>query len=100
MAAQPNKSSTAMIEISRTLWTKRFVLSLVLLGGLVALPASAQTSTRGDNEGLKLFEKMLPVFMHPRCLNCHGGTNPVTGENHPDPGGAIGGIPVLGRQMV
>jgi hypothetical protein len=27
-------------------------------------------------EGMKAFEKMMPTFQHPRCLNCHGGVNP------------------------
>jgi hypothetical protein len=32
-----------------------------------------------------MFGQMMPVFTSPRCVNCHGGTNPATGVNH-EPG--------------
>ncbi len=32
---------------------------------------------------LVLFAKMMPVFKHPRCANCHGGTSPVLFIRHP-----------------
>jgi hypothetical protein len=25
---------------------------------------------------------MMPVFTHPRCINCHGAVNPTTGAGH------------------
>src|SRR5438105_1644553 len=39
-------------------------------------------------DGLTLFGALMPVLTNPRCFNCHGGTNPATGENHG--GGAVG----------
>lgn len=35
----------------------------------------------GSNS-LDLFQTMMPAFSHPRCMNCHGLTNPITGANH------------------
>src|ERR1700716_4102131 len=32
-----------------------------------------------------MFGEMMPVFSSPRCANCHGGVNPVSGANH-EPG--------------
>jgi hypothetical protein len=33
-------------------------------------------------QAVKAFKEMLPVFRHPRCLNCHGGLDPHS-EKHP-----------------
>jgi hypothetical protein len=41
---------------------------------IAAFVASAQTTTNADP--IELFAKMMPVFSHPRCVNCHGGVNP------------------------
>jgi len=30
----------------------------------------------------ELFQKMLPVIRHPRCVNCHGGVDPYSGRGH------------------
>src|ERR1700737_4793927 len=38
-----------------------------------------------NNEGLALFGEMMPVLSSPRCVNCHGGVDPVSGANH-EPG--------------
>ncbi len=35
----------------------------------------------------QLFQKLLPVVRHPRCINCHGGVNPGDSTKHG--GGAI-----------
>jgi hypothetical protein len=32
---------------------------------------------------MDLFQAMLPVIQHPRCTNCHGGVDPISGRNHP-----------------
>jgi hypothetical protein len=59
-----------------------FIVAGIVLagGGMRSVPVrAAQTD---NNEGLALFSKMMPVFTSPRCVNCHGDTNPVTGENH------------------
>ena len=31
---------------------------------------------------LQLFQKLLPVIRHDRCMNCHGGVDPISGDNH------------------
>ena len=56
------------------------VLSGILLAvvGTTSAPAQAQT----DNQALAMFGEMMPVFTSPRCVNCHGGTDPVKGINH------------------
>ena len=33
----------------------------------------------------ELFQRMLPVIRHPRCINCHGGVDPYSGRGH-EPG--------------
>lgn len=40
-----------------------------------------QASCIGIN-ALDLFTPMMPAFKHPRCLNCHGVVDPLTGANH------------------
>lgn len=35
----------------------------------------------GSNS-LDLFQSMMPAFSHPRCMNCHGVTDPISGANH------------------
>lgn len=39
-------------------------------------------------KSVKAFAKMMPVFRHPRCINCHGGVNPFVEE---EAGGHRGG---------
>src|SRR5262245_31536796 len=39
-------------------------------------------------DSLALFAQLMPVLTSPRCANCHGGTNPVSGDNHG--GGPVG----------
>jgi hypothetical protein len=46
----------------------------------VATPTSA-----ADDDPLAMFAEMMPVFSSPRCVNCHGGTDPSVkpeGLNH------------------
>lgn len=55
------------------------------------LPAGAETNacslTRAEEEAATdAFDEMLPVILHPRCFNCHGGVQPFS----PD-GGHMGG---------
>lgn len=42
---------------------------------------AAQGAGQGS-DGLSLFRPLMPVLTNPRCVNCHGGTDPATGENH------------------
>ena len=41
-----------------------------------------------ERTALDAFDKMLPVFSHPRCMNCHGGVNPYV---DPQVGRHLGG---------
>jgi hypothetical protein len=43
------------------------------MAGASVNPAPGATSA-GDP--LELFSQLMPVFGHPRCVNCHGGVNP------------------------
>jgi hypothetical protein len=54
----------------------------LVVGGTLSVAAPAQQA--GD-ESVALFGEMMPVFSSPRCANCHGGVNPVSGANH-EPG--------------
>jgi len=42
---------------------------------------AAQGAGQGA-DGLTLFRPLMPVLTSPRCANCHGGTDPASGENH------------------
>jgi hypothetical protein len=57
------------------------LLVAVVSGGLVSIPqARPQTAPTP----LQLFQKMLPAVRHERCVNCHGGVDPInTGRGHP-----------------
>lgn len=57
----------------------------LVLAGVGAFSVAAHAGQAGGDDGLALFGEMMPVFTSPRCSNCHGGTNPVTGANH-EPG--------------
>ncbi len=39
-------------------------------------------------KAVEAFEEMMPVLMHPRCLNCHGGVDPFV---EPSEGSHVGG---------
>jgi hypothetical protein len=59
-------------------------LVMVGLGTLGVGTASGAAPARQDDQQdpLALFSAMMPVFSSPRCVNCHGGTNPQTELNH------------------
>lgn len=50
----------------------RVVAGLIVLGtaALITLSISKESTAR-RSQGLAAFESMMPVFQHPRCLNCH-----------------------------
>ena len=50
----------------------RIVAAVVVLGtaALITLGITTESNAR-RSQGLAAFEKMMPVFQHPRCLNCH-----------------------------
>jgi hypothetical protein len=39
-------------------------------------------------KAVKAFREMMPVFLHPRCANCHGGVNPFIQGTGSDPADA------------
>jgi hypothetical protein len=63
--------------------------------GALLLLLSAATASAQSTDPLALFSKMMPVFSGPRCANCHGRTDPVSGANHG--GGAVASALVGGR---
>lgn len=51
------------------------------MGGACLLAATTFTGAQnqgspGTGEPIELFAKLMPVFTHPRCANCHGGVDP------------------------
>jgi hypothetical protein len=56
--------------------------ALLMAAGLGTVTAGAQTDTVDDDDPLAMFAELMPVFSSPRCVNCHGGTNPATNLNH------------------
>src|SRR4030081_260021 len=56
---------------------------VLVAGGTLGVAAPAEQGAGG--EALAMFGEMMPVFSSPRCANCHGGVNPVSGTNH-EPG--------------
>lgn len=53
------------------------VLAAWLVGG-----AAAQERTGDPAKWRTFWTALMPVFTHPRCLNCHGATQPNAGDNH------------------
>ena len=55
---------------------------------LAAEPPTGPSCPLSVNQQVKAvtaFREMLPVFRHPRCVNCHGGVNPFIERTGPDP---------------
>jgi hypothetical protein len=44
-----------------------------------------------DEESAKAFAAMMPIFTHPRCINCHGAVNPFE-ANTPHVSGRVGKV--------
>jgi hypothetical protein len=73
-----------------TVWASHRRKGVVALGAVLlmavlgVLSAGAQTVVT-DEDPLALWAEMMPVFGSPRCVNCHGGTDPSVkpeGLNH------------------
>lgn len=78
---------------------RRWRMALVAVAGLCGLgaavvaagPSSPAVAAQQDvvvdlingNDPLTKFAKLMKVVSHPRCVNCHGGSNPFEGINHP-----------------
>jgi len=60
------------------------VLTAILATGVSARIGMATRVLRqqASPTPFELFQKMLPVIRHPRCSNCHGGVDPVSGRGH------------------
>jgi hypothetical protein len=69
------------------------------LGPCAALLLALQPTepARAKEEGLALFAKMMPVFGHARCANCHGLVSP-TNDTHP--GGKIPDVVITSAGML
>jgi hypothetical protein len=59
-------------------------LAAIVLVGMFSMRLARQQASPTP---LQLFQKMLPVVRHPRCMNCHGGIDPGDSTRHG--GGAI-----------
>src|ERR1700730_17130038 len=68
------------------------MIRLALLILLVVCPARAfaqdQAATQDRARGLELWSKIHQVFSHPRCANCHVGTDRVPMWSGPEYGAA------------
>lgn len=60
------------------------VFCIVVVHTTAGSPIAAQkpTTTSLLDDPLAKFAKLMPVFAHPRCVNCHGGVNPFSGDGH------------------
>lgn len=61
----------------------RRVIRGIGFGLLIAVaPLLAAAQAPGGEDPIVLFAKMMPVFSHSRCENCHGAVNPFYGDTH------------------
>ncbi len=69
---------------ARRQWlTALAVGALVLVTVVLSIgSAGAQERTGDPAKWRNYWTQLYTVFTHPRCLNCHGGTDPYSGENH------------------
>jgi len=58
------------------------VLGLVLMLSAVGAIGVAAQGAPAATQPVQLFDAIMPTLKSPRCSNCHGGTNALTGENH------------------
>jgi hypothetical protein len=67
----------------------------ICVANVIAMRARGETPSSGsqravttidllDDDPLAKFAKLMPALRDERCVNCHGGTNPFTGDNHPN----------------
>jgi hypothetical protein len=64
----------------RTLGVAILVVGIAVLS--VGTASGAAQARQDETDPINLFSTMMPVFSSPRCVNCHGGVQPATGENH------------------
>ena len=76
----------------RFLWGYRLISAAAATGAAPTL--NQGSSSNGDP--LELFAKLMPVYTHPRCANCHGGVDPFNKYKGPpavEHGGDVIGDP-------
>ena len=54
-------------------------LAVIVAVGMFSMRLARQQASPTP---LQLFQKMLPVVRHPRCMNCHGGVDPGDSTQH------------------
>jgi len=59
---------------------------VALLAGTMAVtalsPVPSHRQQAPQRTPLQLFQAMMPVIGHPRCVNCHHGVDPISGQGH------------------
>jgi hypothetical protein len=79
-ATQPRRSR---YQSTLVLWSSAGVAmtAAVVWAVLVGHAAAQEPAPAGDpTKWRPLWDTLEPLFQHPRCLNCHGATNPMVGE--------------------
>lgn len=51
-------------------------------GSLLTMTAFIVSAQTTNADPIELFAKLMPVFTHSRCENCHGAVNPFAGNTH------------------
>jgi hypothetical protein len=64
----------------RVLSATMVVLGVATIG--VGTASGAAPARQDAQDPLALFSAMMPVFSSPRCVNCHGGVDPTSDEQH------------------
>lgn len=57
------------------------LVAVILAASQTPIPPVPEQAANATDP-LSLFAKMMPVFTHPRCANCHGNTDPIQNVNH------------------
>lgn len=61
--------------------------TVIVTAALASAAVLTGFASRPERSGLEYFSDLMPVFGHPRCANCHGAVDPLSGSGHG--GGAI-----------
>src|SRR5512134_359278 len=77
-------SRTAPSEVATSEWIAALASGVLVLVATALLfsSAAAQERTGDPAKWRNYWTQLYTVFTHPRCLNCHGATDPDSGENH------------------
>lgn len=68
----------------RSKWVAALTAGALFVVGMAVLIGSAVAQERTGNPAKwrNYWTELYTVFTHPRCRNCHGATDPASGENH------------------